>query len=342
MTSTQEAPEVAALADEGTARGSWLVGYAPVAVTAVVLALVPLMVGGDRFFLRLATLMLAFMGYAIAFNVIFGATGQLFLCLGAIAGLAGYTAGILGNDLGVPALLAMAVGVVLASALGGLFSWVSVRRRLDVIFVGIVTLAFSLVFTTTVQATRNLTGGETGIVLMGGAGTALRRTLPAYYIFLLVVVAFLAVYRLIQRSRLGWAFRAIRDDEVAAALAGIDVARAKVLGGMIGSAMLGAIGALWALHEGFISPQTNAFVHIDVKVIVMLAFGGIGTLLGPVVGGATFTVVDEVLRPLGQLRLALYGVVLVILFLGFRSGVVPAVTGLGARIVALRARRRLG
>jgi hypothetical protein len=64
--------------------------------------------------------------------------------------------------------------------------------------------------------------------------------------------------------------------------------------------------------------------------------GGIGTLLGPVVGAATFTVLDELLRPLGQLRLTLYGVVLVALFLGFRRGLVPAVTGLACRLSGRR------
>jgi branched-chain amino acid transport system permease protein len=340
VTVTRHDAEIAHPVDEGTARSrSTVIGYAPVAGAALILALVPVALGGDRFFLRLATLMLAFVGYAIAFNVIFGATGQLFLCLGALAGLSGYTSGILSNDLNVPMIISILVGVVLASALGGLFSWVSVRRRLDVIFVGIVTLAFSLVFTTTVQATRNLTGGETGMVVIAGANSALRRALPAYYIFLAVIVCFLAIYRLIQRSYFGWAFRAIRDDETAAELAGIDVARYKVLAGVLGSAMFGVVGALWVHHEGFLSPQTFAFTHIDVKVIVMLAFGGIGTLAGPIVGAGTFTVVDHILRDYGQMRLTFYGIVLIVLFLGFRSGVVPAVTDLGRRVRSLRDRR---
>jgi branched-chain amino acid transport system permease protein len=328
VTLANDPQSIATPVDERAAR---LTGYAPVLAAGLVLALVPLVLGGDAFFVRLATLMLAYTGYAIGFNVIFGGTGQLFLCMGALAGLSGYTAGILGNDLDLPMLPATAVGVVLAGAVGALFSWVSVRRRLDAIFIGIVTLAFSLVFTSTVQATRDLTGGETGMVLLASADP-LRTRVGAYYSFLAVVVGFLALHRLIQRSPLGVAFRAIRDDDVAAELAGIDVARHKVLAGLIGSAMLGAVGALWAHHEGFISPQTYAFAHIDVRVIVMLAFGGIGTLLGPVVGAAAFTVVDEVLRPLGQLRVAFYGLVLVTLFLFFRSGVVPATTGLWCRL----------
>jgi branched-chain amino acid transport system permease protein len=64
----------------------------------------------------------------------------------------------------------------------------------------------------------------------------------------------------------------------------------------------------------------------------MLAFGGSGSLLGPVVGAGAFTIVDEVLRPLGQMRVAFYGLVLVTLFLFFRSGVVPATTGLWCRL----------
>jgi branched-chain amino acid transport system permease protein len=333
MTATTPARDATPAAERSSRVRSVLMGYAPVAAAAVVLALVPVVLGGDGFFVSVAVLGLAYAGYAVAFNVVFGGTGQLFLCMGALAGLAGYTSGILGNDWDLPLPIAMAIAIVASSLLGGLFSWVAVRRRLDVIFTGIVTLAFSLAFTTTVQATRNLTGGETGMVLMGGSGTPLRTRLTAYYIFLAVVVLFLLIYRLIQRSHLGWAFRAIRDDEVAAEIAGINVARYKVIAGLIGSAMFGAMGALWAHHEGFISPQTFAFSHIDVRVLVMLAFGGIGSLLGPVVGAGVFTVVNEVLRPLGQMRLAVYGVVLIMLFLFFRSGVVPALTGLGRRLI---------
>jgi len=69
-----------------------------------------------------------------------------------------------------------------------------------------------------------------------------------------------------------------------------------------------------------------------VPVLVMLAFGGIGTLLGPVVGSAVFTVVDEVLRPFSQLRITAYGVILIVLFLGFSRGVIPTVSDLFRRL----------
>ena len=152
-----------------------------------------------------------------------------------------------------------------------------------------------------------------------------------------LLVIFLVIYRLLQQSHIGWAFRALRDDEVAAELAGVNVARYRIYAGAIGSAMLGLAGAVWAHSEGFIGPSTFAFGSVDVRIIVMLAFGGIGTLLGPVLGAVVFTVVDELLVSFAQLREALYGLVIIVLFLGFKQGVMFEV-----RRIAIKLRRRSG
>lgn len=304
--------------------------YAPVAVTAAVLAAVPLALSGSGYLMSLATSALVFAAYAIGMNVLFGSSGQLFLCLGALAGVAGYTSVLLADDRGWPLVLSMTTGVALATAVGTLFSWVAVRRNLGVIFVGIVTLSFSLVFTNLVQGLRTVTGGETGRVVEAG-GAVLRGPSTSYYLFLGVVVGYLALYRWLERSRTGWAWRALKDDPVAAELAGVDVAGARILAAAVGAAMVGLAGALFAHHEAFISPTSYAFAHVDVRTLVVVAFGGIGSLLGPVVGAIVLGVIDEVLRPLGQLRLAVYGALLIALFLGFRRGVVPAVVDLVTR-----------
>ena len=301
-------------------------------VTAVVLGALPLLIGDSRYFLSLAVLMLVFSGYGVAFNIIFGNTEQLFLCLGALAGISGYTAAILGNRLQLPMLLGVLIGALLSALLGAAFSWVSVRRRLGVIFVGIITLSFSLVFANVLLGQRDLTGGETGLIIESAPGVVAGRGVGAYYVFLALLTVFLACHRWLQRSHVGWAFRALRDDEVAAELAGIDVARFKLIAGVIGSLMVGLVGGLYAYYEGFISPSIYAVGQVDIPVLVMLAFGGIGSLLGPVVGAAVFAVVDELLRPLSSIRTTVYGAILLVLFLGFRHGVIPALTGLGRRV----------
>jgi branched-chain amino acid transport system permease protein len=237
--------------------------------------------------------------------------------------------------------LGLVAGTVLATAVGGLLSWVAVRRSLGVIFTGIVTLAFSLSFANLVLGQRELTGGETGLVVAAGEGTFLQERVAAYYLFLGMLVGFLVVFRALERSHVGWAFRALRDNELAAELTGVDVARYRVYAGLIGSAMLGITGAVFAYSDGFISPSTFEFGHVDVRVLVMLAFGGLGTLLGPVLGTVVFAVVDELLVDAGQLRTVLYGLLIIGLFLGFKRGAVPAVADF-LRVLVRQARSSAG
>ena len=314
--------------------------YWPIAATGAALALVPLWLGDSRLMMGLAIDALVFGAYAVAFNVIFGSTNQLFLCVGALAGVGGYGSAILADRAGLPMVVAMALATAAATVLGGLLSWVAVRRSLDVIFTGIVTLAFSLSFANLLLGQRELTGGETGLVVAAGPDTFLGERVAAYYLFLGMLVAFLVAFRALQRSHVGWAFRALRDNELAAALAGVDVARYRVYAGLVGSAMLGITGAVFAHSDGFISPSTFEFGHVDVRVLVMLAFGGLGTLLGPVLGTVVFAVLDEVLIDFGQFRTVLYGLLIIALFLGFKRGAVPAVADLVRRLLARGARSR--
>jgi branched-chain amino acid transport system permease protein len=308
--------------------------YVPIAVTAAILALLPLRYGDSRTMMGVIIVGVLFAAYTIGFNVIFGCTGQLFLCVGALAGLGGYASAILSDREGLPMVLAMVAASAMSAVVGGLLSWIAVSRSLGVIFTGIVTLAFSLAFQNLLLGRRDLTGGETGLEVDSGSDTLLGELVAPYYVFLALVVIYLVIFRLLQRSHVGWAFRALRDDEIAAELAGVDVKRYRVIAGTLGSAMIGLAGALYAHTEGFISPSTYSFNNVDVRVLVMLAFGGIGSLLGPVVGAAALTILDEWLESFNEYRLMIYGAVIIVLFLGFPRGVVPTVQAL------LKRRRR--
>ena len=311
--------------DTSQRRVSSVSAFGAIAVTGLILAVLPLRFGDSRTMTGVAVSGLLFACYAIAFNLIFGSTGQLFLAVGALAGIGAYTSAISSDRWGVPFPVAMILGTVLAMIVGGGFSWISVRRSLGVIFTGIVTLTFSLAFDNLLLGQREFTGGETGIVVDAGSDTFLRGQIPPYYVFLGLVLVYLVGFLLLQRSHVGWAFRALRDDEVTAELSGVNVARYRIYAGTIGGGMLGFAGALWAHTEGFISPATFTFVHVDVPVLVMLVFGGIGTLMGPVVGAAFFTYVGEVLASFSQLRLIVEGILLITLFLMLPRGIVPVV-----------------
>jgi branched-chain amino acid transport system permease protein len=303
-----------------------------VVATAVLIVVVPqVWFAGSQYTTSLAVQALILAAYAIGFNLIFGTTNQLFLCVGALAGLGGYATGILTDHASWSIWPAMIVGTVIAAAVGGVMSWVAVRRSLGVIFTGIVTLAFSLAFQDLLFGQEHLTGGSTGQVVSSAAITLSDSRLGGYYLFGAVVVAFLIIFRLLQISHIGWAFRALRDDELAAELAGVNVARYRIYAAVIGSAMIGLTGALFAYSDGFLSPPTFAFDQVDVRVLVLVVFGGLGTLLGPVIGAVVFAFLDYALVNSGQLRELLYGACLVILFLGFRNGVIQALGDLAGR-----------
>jgi branched-chain amino acid transport system permease protein len=312
----------------------------PIVAAAAVLVVLPTLWFGDEpYTTSLAVKALVFASYGIGFNLIFGCTNQLFLCIGALAGVGGYGAAIFTNETSLPLGVGLAVGTVAAAIVGGLLSWIAVRRSLGIIFTGIVTLVFSLAFANLLLGLREYTGSETGLVLTAFPAKLADDRVGAYYLFAGLLVLFLVVFRVLQLSHFGWAFRGLRDDEMAAELAGVDVARYRIYAATVGSAMIGLTGALSAYSVGFIQPSTYAFDQVDVRVLVLVAFGGLGTLLGPVIGAGVFAFVDERLTTSLELREVLYGIFVIAIFLGLRRGVVQTAVDLFNRLVGRRDKR---
>lgn len=304
----------------------------PIALAVLPLVLVPLFVGDSRTYMGIAVGVVVAAGYAVGFNVIFGLTGQLFLCVGALGGVGGYGAAILADEAGWPWLLALVVATAVAALLGAVFCWLSVRRSLDVIFTGIVTLTFALAFDSLLLGQRSLTGGEDGRRVEAAGETLLDDRIGGYYVLLVVVTLFLVAFRWLERSHHGWAYRALRDDETTASLAGVDVARYRIHAGAVGSAMIALIGGLYGLTEGRVTTTAYSFTEVDVGSLVILAFGGIGHLLAPVVGAIFFGLLDEfLLRDLGTLRIVVYGAVLLTLFLVLRDGLIGTIERVRSR-----------
>ncbi len=297
--------------------------YADLVVIAALLALVPLAAGGSPYYMRLATLALVYMSWTVAFNLIFGHTKQLFLCLNALAGSAAYVTIVLTKQFALSPWITVPIGVATAAGLGALFSYVSVLRGLGIIFLGIVTLAFSLIFHNLVLGLREFTNGETGMVTRGLGFALLESRMTAYYLFLAVLLVALVVYYALMASRMGMAVRALSDDELTAELSGVNVTWYKVLAAAVGCAILGLAGSLYAFYNGIVSPSVFSFVNIDIPVLIALLLGGMRTRLGPIIGAAAFAVIEELVRPFGQLNVLVYGVLLIVLFVSFREGLVP-------------------
>ena len=290
-------------------------------LVAVVFAVLPAF-ATSGYLLRVFTLMVAFALFALSLNVAFGHTDQLFLFVGAVAGIGGYTTVIVANMLGVTPWLLIPLGVVLAGAVGALVSYIGAKRRFTVILIAVFTLTIELAINQFFVGARSLTGGTTGLRV---EGLGLESDMVFYFLFVAVLVAYALLYDRLIHSRFGLAFDAIRQDELAAESIGVDVVRYKTIAGALAAMMIGLAGVLYGFYEGRMYPSTYSFNNIDVAILIMLTLGGMRTLIGPIFGAIFIFWVEEQLAGYSDWRLVVFGVLLIVLFLYFRDGIVPRV-----------------
>jgi branched-chain amino acid transport system permease protein len=241
--------------------------------------------------------------------------------------LGAYAAALLGRHLDVPfplALLAGALGAAVVAVPLGLSVF-----RLRGVYLAIATLAFGEVVRVVLLAGRALTGGAQGL-----NGIPLKTELWQVYLSLAVVAYVL--WRL-QGSRLGRAWAAIREDEVAAGSQGIPVRRYKLVAFVLGALVAGWAGGLSAHFTFSIEPADFAFSRA-VQILVYAVVGGIPNVLGPILGATLFTALPEVLRPFKEYREIFQGAILLLVIVYLPRGLVTLAqlrrTGRLARIGA--------
>ncbi len=313
-------------------------GYRRVALATGALAAVPLLVTGSSSFERTIVGLVVFALFATGINIAFGGTDQLFLFAGALAGVGAYTTSLSAAALGVSAWLTLPLAALVAGTTAGLVSWVAARRKFTAVLVAILTLNLQLALTELFVGASELTGGSTGYPFEGlgleAAGSALgvSRIIVLYYLLVALLGLALAGYVRLLNSRHGLAFAAIRADETAARAAGIDVVRYRTAAGALAGALIGVVGVGYVGLESYVAPSLFAFLRVDVVVLVVLIVGGLRSTLGPVVGAVVVVGLEELLRLLVTgYDTVVFGALLVVVFLYFRQGIVPAAEAALAR-----------
>jgi branched-chain amino acid transport system permease protein len=235
--------------------------------------------------------------------------GLLAMANAAFMGIGAYTASLLTMNTATPFPLALLAGMAAPSVVAFLIG--KPTLRLSGVYLAMATLGFGEVVRILILNTEDWTGGALGL-------NGIPQLTQWWHVLLSVVAALFVLWQL-RRTRVGRAFEAIKEDETAAALMGINVAAHKMLAFVLGAALAGLAGALNAHLTFFIGPNEYNFDR-GVEILTMAILGGINGLTGPVLGAVILTLLPELLRSLKDFRLVVNGLILVVITLFLPRG----------------------
>jgi branched-chain amino acid transport system permease protein len=304
--------------------------WASYVVLGVLLAVLPFVVdaGMGRTWVRILDFALLYVMLALGLNIVVGFAGLLDLGYVAFYAVGAYFYAILASphfDIHLPFWLLLPGGALIACVFGVLLGAPTLRLRGD--YLAIVTLGFGeiiRIFLNNLNAPVNVTNGPQGINLIDPiriGDTALNPAVELfgyelsgahthYYLFLALTLLTIFVAFRLQNSRVGRAWVAIREDEVAAVAMGINTRNVKLLAFAMGATFGGVGGGLFAAFQGFVSPESFTLME-SIMILCMVVLGGMGHIPGVVLGAVLLTVLPELLRYIGPLQNALFGHVVV-------------------------------
>jgi branched-chain amino acid transport system permease protein len=308
---------------------------------------------------RITNLAILFIFLSLGLNVVVGFAGLLDLGYIAFYAVGAYTYALLASPhfgLHLPFWIILPVGAALACLFGVLLGAPTLKLRGD--YLAIVTLGFGeivRIFLNNLSQPVNLTNGPQGITLIdpftiGNFSFARSETffgltfsgpIKYYYLLMLVLLAVIVINLRLEDSRIGRAWIAIREDEVAAQAMGINTRNIKLLAFAMGASFGGIAGGMFSAMQGFISPESFVVVE-SIMVLSMVVLGGMGNIGGVVIGALLLSFVPEVLRytvePVQRavfgrmliepevIRMLLFGLALVLMMLYRPAGIWPSRT----------------
>lgn len=270
--------------------------------------------------LRLVNLAVISAIAVIGLNFAFGYAGLISLGHAAFVGTGAYGVALLTTSLGWSSWLALPAAIAGTAVLALLIGVPLLRLKGH--YLALATLGFNVSFTIVAANWIELTGGTNGISRIPElqiAGHALADERSYLWFALLVLAASAVAAALIHGSRHGRAMIAVRDDETASSMTGIDVTRVKLAAFVLSSVYAAAAGGLFACHMHFISPEDFGYAH-SITYLAMLVVGGEGSIVGAILGAVLVTFLPEWLRFLGAAYLAFFGLFVLAILIFLPSG----------------------
>lgn len=270
--------------------------------------------------LRLVNLAVISAIAVLGLNFAFGYAGLISLGHAAFVGTGAYGVALLTTLLGWSPWQALPAAIAGTAVLALLIGVPLLRLKGH--YLALATLGFNVSFTIVAANWIELTGGTNGISRIPElqiAGHALADERSYLWLALLVLAASAVAAALIHGSRYGRAMIAVRDDETASSMTGIDVTRVKLAAFVLSSVYAAAAGGLFACHMRFISPEDFGYAH-SITYLAMLVVGGEGSIVGAILGAVLVTFLPEWLRFLGAAYLAFFGLFVLAILIFLPSG----------------------
>ena len=274
----------------------------------------------DAYYLRILIFIGIYIILALSLNLINGYTGLFSIGHAAFYGIGAYSSALLTLRLGIPFVLALPLSGTIAAFFGYLIG--KPTLRLSGIFLTLATLGFNIIFVLLMINLDGLTRGPLGIA---GIPTPtifsyrFSQQVEYYYlVFFLVLFTLGSIYRIIH-SRFGRALLSIREEETASEAVGVDTVHYKIAIFTLSTFFAGIAGSFFAHYLRFIAPDSFTFWE-SFTLLAMLALGGQGNLVGPVVGASLLIAIPELFRFLTDYRMILYGLILIVMMLFRREG----------------------
>jgi branched-chain amino acid transport system permease protein len=283
--------------------------------------LLPLLLSSYAMSVAVTVVTFAILGLGL--NVVVGYAGLLDLGYAAFFAIGAYTSSLLELHAHLTFWETLPLAVIAAAISGCIIGYPTLRLRSD--YLAIVTLGFGEIVRIMVT-NFTVTGGPNGLYGIPAAtvfGSAVLTSDAQYYLGLFLMAVAIAVTGLLSRSRLGRAWRSLREDETASEAIGVPATKVKLLAYVMG-AMVGALaGMFFSARFGAIDPTSFTY-STSVMILIVVIVGGMGSIPGMILGAVIVVALPEVLRPISNYRLLLFALALVVLMLVRPQGIWPS------------------
>lgn len=261
----------------------------------------------------------------LGLNIVVGVAGLLDLGYVAFYAVGAYSYALLNMHFGLSFWMVLPMGGLLAACFGILLGFPVLRLRGD--YLAIVTLGFGEIIRLILENWNNFSRGPSGISNIPrpglfGIDLSLNQSITyLYYLMILMVIFTIFVVNRLQNSRIGRAWFALREDEIACQAMGIDKTKTKLTAFALGAFWAGMVGVTFAAKTTFINPASFTFLESAI-ILCIVVLGGMGSIIGVILGALILILMPEYLRAFSEYRMLVFGAVLVMMMIFRPQGII--------------------